>query len=1389
MEKRKKVIKKSVNYAKNNFGIERNDLKKIFDPIFFDSDSIIECTELTLFNETVKKFVESDIKVIKDAVTKHKAFFEEIFEETRNVLFGDIIETVQPPTYPQIETPKNDLNFKITKYEPFAFSNSSKKNISYVNASLQALFNCNSFYKILMSENGLQSSTGISDQNEISKIEKSNNLMKILKDLCQNQTKIKDAQKLREAIPEFDNTENQDVKFFLAKLVELCIPLRELCTYKMKKTSKCKVCKHENVKEDNHIGFEEPMINYCYSLKEILKKNWSSVADVVVKCQNCDIETSHSITENVANSPEIVLVTLDRFEKVWDFSSAKHIVTKRTQKVHANNQIEIATTTCQLKSIIIHIGRTIDKAQYKADLVQPDGSYVRIHDEKIIVVKEKSDSGYAFLYEICNDVIPNINTSNDTPKPTKSLTNIENTPTCMTQNTPIQLHTPSTPLPSKEITEDDIIKLLGQCGRHKPNALANCLGVSRNSLVRLIAEKHIVFPKVASITCDFCEMITEKNSNSKNTKDDINEQIFSIVKSSCGQHSQSSMANMLNVSQKSLNRKINAEKVNFDLPKSMKAPCEFCNFIVTWKETPFITPAGKKRRKELFKVNDSTPTTSQKPDNHDNLAPKNLFDELGVASVDVIREFEVSNELQSKIQDALFEKAEDYLRKKCQENRKNGINCKILYQIFGPEGLLYIRRNESFPNEIAEYVEKHESFFAKLLSDIMDMLEGNELNNSKYEIPEKLQSEIKDANFVRVKNYLTKHYSEQDDNGQNNITMQNIFGSDGLSHMKEYRSFPIELRGITVKHRSFFGPLLKDILKLLDRDIIKFKKSFKKCSEQEQRRRLQSIYDVLDVVSKEGDITTEDLLFTLIHNYFHSTQKGNNRKIAHIIDTLAKHGENFTEEFRPKIPKDEVLFVKSELLLSQAKFNTLRDVYSPYVKIPCIDNIREYTKTLVPNSYDFVIDDVKVGKMFDIAQVIKTGVENSLHHWDDDPKKVPPILHLKGGYGGDGFSEEANRMGADIDLNTGSRYIIGFKPSRLMYYPNPDRPWEKIEIFVEDSQSSKTMIPIAIVAGKENQKLMKDIWRPILDEIKKMKEFTVNFHGREIKIKFQNPKFIGDGKGFCNLLCVNGAYCYLCDLSKNDGQTIKMVKEGMPITRTVKKINDAYAELEAGWQKAVDKGKTTLSFLKYYNTVERGGITGEPIVKEDELDINNTPANHLYSHVFDQFKTLFYQWHSRIRTQSGKTVADEKMDLLRGVRTERKKKKKQQISFTKTEIKTQMCENCKKPYQGFTRLYTHLRKTKCGKEYGLSRVNKIKIDRDDEAKLRKQSKPKSDHEKILKESKDYFTFIVKRDLGIACNQVNIIAFLERNYVLRAFYFFMYFSCKYLGQSCGTRCNY
>ena len=312
-----------------------------------------------------------------------------------------------------------------------------------------------------------------------------------------------------------------------------------------------------------------------------------------------------------------------------------------------------------------------------------------------------------------------------------------------------------------------------------------------------------------------------------------------------------------------------------------------------------------------------------------------------------------------------------------------------------------------------------------------------------------------------------------------------------------------------------------------------------------------------------------------------------------------------------------------------------------------------------------------------------------------------------------------------------------------MAYPNPARPWEKIEIFIEDSQSPKTMKPLAILCGKENNELMRKIWRPILNEVKKMKEFTVNFHGREIKILFPKPKYIGDGKGCLNLLCLNGAYCYLCTLLAHEGQDVSKLTKDIPITRTVKKIVDMYKELDAEWQRAHNNGETNKSFLDYYCSENREGITGEPILQEDELDINNVPTNHAYSHFFDQYKTVFYQTHSRIRTDTKLSIAEEK--LLKG----RKKEKKQ----AKPEIKEQKCDGCKKIYQGYMRLYTHLQKTKCGKHYGLSTVNKMKIDRDQEALFKKQSKPKSNHEKIMKQSKDYFTYIVKRDLNIAVNQV------------------------------------
>ena len=39
--------------------------------------------------------------------------------------------------------------------------------------------------------------------------------------------------------------------------------------------------------------------------------------------------------------------------------------------------------------------------------------------------------------------------------------------------------------------------------------------------------------------------------------------------------------------------------------------------------------------------------------------------------------------------------------------------------------------------------------------------------------------------------------------------------------------------------------------------------------------------------------------------------------------------------------------------------------------------------------------------MYDVKKVIEQTVLDCLHSWDDEPLKVPPILHLKAAVGGD----------------------------------------------------------------------------------------------------------------------------------------------------------------------------------------------------------------------------------------------------------------------------------------------------------------------------------------------------------------------------------------------------
>ena len=117
------------------------------------------------------------------------------------------------------------------------------------------------------------------------------------------------------------------------------------------------------------------------------------------------------------------------------------------------------------------------------------------------------------------------------------------------------------------------------------------------------------------------------------------------------------------------------------------------------------------------------------------------------------------------------------------------------------------------------------------------------------------------------------------------------------------------------------------------------------------------------------------------------------------------------------------------------------------------------------------------------------------------------------------------------------------------------------EIFIEKSQSFASNKPVRIIGGKENHSFLRQQLQSLQNEAEEMKLFNIDFYDRNIEVSFPAPKYIGDGKGFLNYLNVTGAYCYLCTLTKEQGQSLQLCEHGMEINRDVAALWDNYEKL------------------------------------------------------------------------------------------------------------------------------------------------------------------------------------------------------------------------------------
>ena len=87
--------------------------------------------------------------------------------------------------------------------------------------------------------------------------------------------------------------------------------------------------------------------------------------------------------------------------------------------------------------------------------------------------------------------------------------------------------------------------------------------------------------------------------------------------------------------------------------------------------------------------------------------------------------------------------------------------------------------------------------------------------------------------------------------------------------------------------------------------------------------------------------------------------------------------------------------------------------------------------------------------------------------------------------------------------------------------------------------------PILIAEFKENKETLHHTWKWFEEQWEMVKKFTIQFDSREITIHFLDPKFIGDGKGYLQLLSLPCAYCYLCNINRDEAQSTDRLN--MPI--------------------------------------------------------------------------------------------------------------------------------------------------------------------------------------------------------------------------------------------------
>ena len=324
------------------------------------ADNVIHCQfcdETFATNHLLAKHIETH-------TNSHKEINNDNRQSVQNI---SLLENVYP---------------KITHFKGFGFENPSRKNLCYINATVNSLLNCASFKNLINSEmiceliGEIQYSLNIKD-GEYS--------TENIRTLLINHNK-----------DQFKNDVQSDPDELMQSFFEISESLRKLFQFKTKYTLECKTpnC-HEKSYNDNVVscGLREN-VQKERSISGIISSN--RVTTVNSNCNRCTRNTDKTQTESFISLPEILMVTVKRFVQSELDKPGEY--TKNNDNITPDREIILNNTKYILRSVIVHSGDRKDSGHYTASCIKGNGTWIECDDLNIRSSRLPLN-GYIFLYE------------------------------------------------------------------------------------------------------------------------------------------------------------------------------------------------------------------------------------------------------------------------------------------------------------------------------------------------------------------------------------------------------------------------------------------------------------------------------------------------------------------------------------------------------------------------------------------------------------------------------------------------------------------------------------------------------------------------------------------------------------------------------------------------------------------------------------------------------------------------------------------------------------------------------------------------------------------------------------------------------------------------------